>query len=187
MPRTGLTSDARLRARIQGGIFCAWILFAPILLMAAVPQRPLKQVFESNMIAGSGVIRGGAATAYFSILDVRRSASAKVERLVIDLGDVSMRPYNGKPAYFSIELKDKPQKLIIDLAQTLNAKIDEKKLQQIMMNSKFIKAARLGFEPGSQTMTLTMDLKKTVNLRAIPVDGKSSSTAKLVVDLSEKK
>ncbi|MCE3010847.1 MAG: hypothetical protein LW875_09565 [Proteobacteria bacterium] len=148
------------------------LLFLSQLSFAAIPK---------NLLKGEGVIRGGQAGTGFSILDVRRTQTQKVERWVVDFGDAVKQPLASQPPYFNAELR-KDRKVILDFSQVWNSKLDEKALQKMIKQSPFVKSIKVNFEPQSQTMSWVLEMKQEVQLQVTPVKGSSRTPAKLVVD-----
>lgn len=155
-------------------------LFSSI-CMAAIPQKPLQM---SHIIQGMGSIRGGQSSGIYSLLDLRRtySAKAKIERLVVDLGEANFEKSTGPVGYYQVEVKQNPPRLILNFSQALNSKFESRELANRLKGAAFVKGSRMDFDRIGQALYITLDLKKPVSVRAIPVKG-GQETAKLVIDL----
>lgn len=150
--------------------------------MAAIP--PAAKIHR-NILRGEGALQGGKAGSGFSLLDVRSISSnqKKTERLIIDVGDVSMQKLTSSVGFYTVELK-KNKKLIVNFSQTLNTKFNEKQLLQKLKKSMFVKTAKMNFEPMGQNMILEMELKKPALVRVVAVRG-GPQTSKVVFDMAE--
>jgi hypothetical protein len=153
------------------------MLISSTSLFAAIPPA----------VTGMGTLRGGQFNGFYSLVDLRSSYSSKlkIERLVIDFGEANFDKLVGPVGYYQVEVKQNPPRLILNFPKALNTKFEARDLAAKLRNSPYIKNARIDFDRISQAMYLTMDLKKPVIVRAIPVEGKRDS-AKLVVDLIDK-
>jgi hypothetical protein len=156
--------------------------------VAAVSQQTKNAVRSASpILRGTGAIHGGLAGRGFSLLDVKSeiAKSQKLERLTVAIGDAALQPYVGSPGYFHIENKPESHQVIIHFLQALNAKFDEKKLQQTFSKSPFVKSSQMTFEPEAQTMSLVLQMKKSASLRVVPVNGTKTQTAQLKIDMFE--
>jgi hypothetical protein len=149
----------------------------PLSALAAIPPT----------VFGMGTLRGGQASGFYSLVDLRRTYSdkLKIERLVIDFGESNFEKLIGPAGYYQVEVKQNPSRVILNFPKALNSKFEAKDLAEKLKGSPFIKSARLDFDRISQALFLTLELKKPLVVRAVPVEGKKDS-AKLVVDLIDK-
>lgn len=156
--------------------------------LAAVPaaKKTAKAVVKpaSKILQGEGASFGGLAGSGFTLLDVRRTVDAKkkIERLVIDVGDMQGLPLKGFPGYYHAELKKAPQQLVIDFAQMPNSHLTLPSLKARLKESKAIRNANLSLDPVDTSLSLTLDLQKDTKVRVYQVAG-NKSTSKVVVDL----
>ncbi|WP_253715631.1 hypothetical protein [Bdellovibrio bacteriovorus] len=146
--------------------------------IAAKPQP------VSKILAGEGASFGGLAGSGFTLLDVRRTADAKkkIERLVLDVGDIQGAPMKGWPGYYYAELKKNPQRLVIDFSQMPNARINQQQIKQRLQGSMAVRNSQMSLDPVDNSLNLTLDLKQNTKVRVYQVAGKKS-TSKVVVDL----
>ncbi|UOF01063.1 hypothetical protein [Bdellovibrio reynosensis] len=149
---------------------------------AAVPAES-KKATVSKVLSGQGISFGGLAGTGFTLLDLRRTSDTKkkVERVVIDVGDMNGAPLRGWPGYYFAELKKNPSRLVIDFAQMPNAHIDQGKIKNIMKNSLAVKTSTMSLDPVDSSLNLTLDLKQNTKVRVYQVAGKKQ-TSKVVVD-----
>lgn len=152
---------------------------------AALPKKNLAMKKPQNVLSNSGSIRGGQAGLGFSLLDLRKTASAKtkIERLVIDVGDRVYQRQQGPVGYFNVELRNGGQQVVIDFSQVLNSKFTEAQLKKKLASSRYIKSSEMIFESEGQTTSLVLNLKQKAQVRVQPVNGKGKQTARLVLDL----
>ncbi|WP_291515600.1 hypothetical protein [Bdellovibrio sp. ArHS] len=160
----------------------SWAVLLAVPAFSAVPAQ--KPPTAAKILQGQGVSFGGVAGTGFTLLDVRRTADAKkkVERIVMDIGDMNGASLNGLPGYYFAELKKNPSRLVIDFAQMPNANIDQTRLSSLMKNSLAVTGTTLSLDPIDSSLNLTLDLKKNTKVRIYQVAGKKS-TSKVVVDL----
>jgi hypothetical protein len=165
-------------------------IFGSGALWAAIPQQAKS---SAQWLLKDGVVRGGKADNYMSLLDLRRSYSpqAKTERLIFDWGDkiLGMAPHGG---YYQVEYRaasgKTPAKVIVSLSLTLNSRIEKSQLTEKVKGGLYIKQARLEFDPIGQAQNLTFELRKPVRVRVMSYAGrveKPQTPARLVVDFVE--
>lgn len=153
---------------------------AGLLSLTALAALPPK----GKILDGFGSQIGGVAGSGFTLLDLRvtRDVHKKIERIVMDMGDMNGEPIKGLPGYFHVELRDHPQKLVIDLAQTPHSKVDERMLAAAFKKSLAVKKTAITVDPVDNTLTISLDLKKHTKARVFQVAGQKQ-TSKVVVDL----
>jgi hypothetical protein len=144
---------------------------------AAVPAK-------IRFLQGSGSQTGGMAGTGFTLTGMRLSQDKKkkIERIVMDIGDKNGQSIKGLPGYFHIELKNNPQRLIVNLAQMPHSNVDARKLKEIFRQSLAVKNTALALDPIDSTLIVSMDLKKNTKVRVMQVAGKKQ-TSKVVLDL----
>lgn len=149
---------------------------------AAIPAKPKSPV--GKILVNEGQATGGVAGTGFSLMDLRRTADAKkkVERIVIDFGDMEGKPQKGLPAYFHAELKKNPNRLVLDFNQTPNSRVDEGRLANRFKGSLFVKKSSMILDPEDKALNLTLDLAPGTFARVFQVKGEKT-TAKVVIDL----
>jgi hypothetical protein len=148
-----------------------------------------KDIFKGTLTK-SGVLRGGTAGIAFTLKDIRRTASnkQKTERVVIEFGDRHGNPMKGEPAYYNIELMDRPiKRVVIDLAQTNIGTFSESFIAQRFLNSKLVQKASVVMEAQNSYTSIILDLKKNIEAKVYNVKGNTKGSAKLVLDLVEHK
>ncbi|WP_374075097.1 hypothetical protein [Bdellovibrio bacteriovorus] len=162
------------------GCLMAFLLAVPA--FAAVPSQKAKPV--SKILSGQGVSFGGLAGTGFTMMDLRRTADSKkkIERIVIDVGDMNGGVIRGWPGYYFAELKNNPQRLVIDFAQMPNANVDQGQIASRMKGSLAVLKSSMSLDPVDSSLNLTLDLKKNTKVRMYQVAGKKT-TSKVVIDL----
>lgn len=164
-------------------IGCVLAAFLALPAQAAISKQKTQPV-ASKILSGEGVSYGGLAGSGFTLMGVRRTADArkKVERIVLDVGDMNGAMLRGWPGYYFAELKRNPQRLVVDFAQMPNANLDQQKLSNVMKGSMAVMKTSMSLDPVDSSLNLTMDLKKNTKVRVYQVAGKKS-TSKVVIDL----
>ncbi|MBK9323945.1 MAG: hypothetical protein IPM97_13550 [Bdellovibrionaceae bacterium] len=154
---------------------------------AAIPTK-LKGPVPGRILVNEGQAMGGIAGSGFSLMDLRRSSDAKkrVERVVIDIGDMQGQTLKGLPGYFHAELKKNPSKLILDFDQTPVSRLDEGRLKDRFKGSLFVRKTSMILDPEDKALNLTFDLKPGTIARVFQVKGEKG-TSKVVVDFFESK
>jgi hypothetical protein len=154
--------------------------FVGAVAQAAIPPKPA----PARFLSGNASQNGGMAGTGFTLLDVRRTGDAKrkIERVVMDVGDMKGGVNKGLPGYFHVEMQEHPDRLIIDLAQTPSSRIDEKKLARIFSNSIAVKKVSITEDPSDGTLNIALDLKKKTKVRVLQVPGQKQ-TSKIVLDM----
>lgn len=163
-------------------IGCLAALMLALPTFAALPAKKAPEV--KGILSGSGSTFGGLAGSGFTLLDVKRVAtnSDKIERLVFDIGDKEGQDMRGWPGYYHVELKNNPQRLVIDFAQMPNSRVTQLTLNSRLKGSPSILSSIMSLEPVDNSLNLTMSLKSNTKVRVYQVMGKKS-TSKVVVDL----
>jgi hypothetical protein len=130
---------------------------------------------------------GGQAGAGFTLLNVQKiqSKNLKVERIVFDIGTRDGAPLKGLPGYFNAQNQIKPNRIVINFSQMVSSKLDEQSLLAVLGASPFIQGGRLRVDPVDGSLTLILDLKTLVHMKALQVAGQKN-TAKVVLDLTRK-
>lgn len=160
----------------------------PLLLcqisLASVIKPKIQPQPAAKILEGEGVTFGGLAGTGFTLTDLRRTADPKkkIERIVIDVGDLQGAPIKGWPGFYHAELKKNPGRLVIDFSQMPNSLIDQRALAAKMSGSLGVLKTSMSMDPMDSSLNLTMDLKKNTKVKVYQVSGKSS-TSKVVIDL----
>ena len=165
-------------------IGCLLFLFGFQFAHASVVKAKIQPQPASKVLEGVGSAFGGLAGTGFTLTDLRRTADSKkkVERIVIDIGDLQGAPIKGWPGYYFAELKKNPSRLVIDFSQMPNSLIDQTSLASKMTGSLGVLKTSMSLDPIDSSLNLTMDLKKNTKVKVYQVYGKSS-TSKVVGDL----
>lgn len=165
-------------------IGCFAVLLMALSSWAAVPAQKTKPTPAAKILEGEGRTFGGLAGTGFTLMDVRRTSDAKkkIERIVIDIGDMNGGIMRGWPGYYFAELKKNPHRLVIDFAQMPNARIDQMQIANRMKESLAVKKTAMSLDPIDSSLNLTLDLKPNTKVRVYQVAGKKT-TSKVVLDL----
>ncbi len=149
---------------------------------AAVPKET--RVAPNKILQKDAATFGGVAGSGFTLLDVRRTADIKkkIERIVLDVGDINGSKIKGQPGYFYAEMKTRPHRLVVDFSQMPNASIDEKRLREVMKKSLAVKNVNMNVDPVDSSLSLSLDLKAKTKALVYPVNG-AKATSKVVIDL----
>lgn len=143
-------------------------------LYAAIPKVLVKK----------GSVIGGVSGLGYTLLDIKHTVSKNknVERLVFEVGDINGQINKGLPGFYHVELKDKPNQLVIDMSQMPNAKVSEDQIAAKIRKSNFISNSEMVLDPANMGLNLVLNLKKNVKVKVYQVVG-TKQTSKVVVDL----
>ncbi len=162
------------------------ILLLVVLGLGTQVEAALKpnSVKAQKMIIGSGALSGGIAGTGFSLMNIKSATNPKVrlERLMIDVGDIDGRNMKGLPGYFNVELQNKAQRIVVDFSQMPTTLMDAKALRERLKKSMYVQSVKMLADPSDNTLSLIMDLKKPVKLKVFQVPGQKT-TSKVVLDL----
>lgn len=158
---------------------------ASIVAHAASPyKRSLEQ--KKNQYIGDGVFIGGKANSGgISLLNIRRtfSGKAKVERVMIDLGDKEMKPLTRDLSYFQASMDSKNNRVVLDLAQFKMSRVSESQLRNLFRKSPYVKSADLTLDPEDKAATLVLNLKQPMRMEVFKMT-KGKTPGRIVMDLT---
>lgn len=160
-------------------LLCASTL--SLTVSAAIPAKKAAPA-PGKILSEAGAVAGGLAGSGFSLTNVTLSKTPGKERLVIDLGDLNGAPIKGYPAYYHAEMQKNPHRLVIDFAQTPNAMVNEKTINDRLKASNKIQSTTILIDPTDQTLSLILELKKDARAQVFQVPGQKG-TGRVVVDL----
>jgi hypothetical protein len=152
--------------------------------LAATPYKRTLSV-KSNSYLKDGVFIGGKAGEGTSLLGVRRaySAKAKLERVIVDLGDQDARPAGMNPGYFQVSMDAATNRVILDLAQLRLSKVSEAQVQNLFRKSPYVADARLTLDPEDKAATMVLKLKRPMRMEVFQLKNKKKP-GRVVIDLT---
>ncbi len=158
--------------------------FGGFSVFAATPYKRTLSV-KSNTYMKDGVFIGGKAGEGSSLLGVRRAYSdkAKIERVIVDLGDHQARPAGRSPGYFQVSMDSVNNRVVVDLAQLRLSKVSEAQLQNIFRKSPYISSASLTLDPEDKAGTMVFKLKRPMRLEVFQLLDKRKP-GRVVIDLT---
>lgn len=147
-----------------------------------VQKKALDKKIDSYL--SEGVVVGGRAGQGFSLLNVRRdlSVAKKMERIILDIGDLEGRPIRGQAAYFHASIEKNPPRVVIDLAQLNRAGVNEQKLKQIFLKSPYVKKVELTSDPEDRSANMTILLKQKMGVEIFEMPA-HNRTSRIIIDL----
>lgn len=153
-------------------------------LFAASPYKQTLSV-KSNQYTKDGVFIGGKAGKGTSLLNVRRtySGKAKIERVIVDLGDHEMKPSGQHPGYFQVSMDAKNNRVVMDLSQLRFSKVTEAQLQNLFRQSPNVASAQLTLDPEDKAATMVLNLKRPMKLEVFQLLNKKKP-GRVVMDLT---
>lgn len=161
-----------------------FVVSAGFSTLAMTPYKRTLSV-KSNTYMKDGVFIGGRASQGSSLLAVRRSfsAKAKVERVIVDLGDHESKPAGLNPGYFQVSMDSVNNRVIVDLAQLRFSKISESQLQNVFRRSPYVADASLTLDPEDKAGTMVLKLKRPMRLEVFQLKNKNKP-GRVVIDLT---
>ncbi|MEO0335261.1 MAG: hypothetical protein AAF202_02640 [Pseudomonadota bacterium] len=122
-------------------------------------QAPLK---KQNQYISDGVVLGGKISEGFTLLKVRRGLSnkSKMERVVLDIGDLVGKPVKNQMAYHHINIDGKRNRLVVELNQVARSGVDQAELKKMFRESPYVGSADIIFDPEDLTTSLILNFKR---------------------------
>lgn len=165
------------------------VIWTGILLVGFGSQAatPFKKSLseKKNAYVTTGTFIGGQANpGGISLLNVRRSfsAKAKVERVMIDLGDKEMKPLSGNLSYYQASIDPGQNRVVLDLAQFKMSRVSEQQVRNLFRKSPYVKSADLTLDPEDKAATLVLHLKQPMRLEVFKQNSKK--VGRIVMDLT---
>lgn len=164
--------------------FILLILGLGLFLQAHAAVKPTLPAKPQKLLVGSGALSGGIAGTGFSLMNLKSTTNpqARLERLMIDVGDIDGHSMKGLPGYFNVELQNSAKRIVIDFSQMPTTLMDVKALSSRLNKSMYVSSVKMLSDPSDNTLSLIMDLKKPVKLKVFQVPGQKT-TSKVVLDL----
>jgi hypothetical protein len=163
-------------------------LFTVLTAQGAV-ERISAGLKKSNQYIKYGTITGGqAGSRAYTLLDLRRvyAPKDKVERLILDLGNEKGKPLVNQISYFHISVEKNAPRVLIELPQMLGSNVDQKKIQQILKKSPYVKSSKIFFDPVDTTVSIQLNLKKNISVEAFKLPS-ADRASRIIVDLKDTK
>lgn len=156
--------------------------FMPLLVLFIFSINTFASI--PKVLFKKGSVIGGVSGLGYTLLDLKYSESKnkKIERVVFEIGDIKGLPNKGLPGFYHVELKDKPNQLVIDFSQMPNSRLSELELKNKLKKSKFVSNTQMILDPVSMGLNLAINLKKNVKVKVYQVAG-NKHTSKVVIDL----
>jgi hypothetical protein len=168
-----------------GGLAAAVIMAVSGLEAGAA--TPYRRALDSkqNRYVTEGVFTGGRAGLGSSILAVRRSYSAKarLERVVVDLGDREAKPAGTSIGYFQAALDPGRKRLVLDISQLRLSKVSEQQVQRLFKKSPYVSSVELTLDPEDKAATMVLNLKRPMRVEVFQLL-KAKAPGRIVMDLA---
>jgi len=167
----------------MSGLVLFSLVFVGITSLAAVPKAKVAAA-PTKILQGTGALIGGAAGTGFSLLDIRKTQDSKkkIERIVMDIGDLKGQNHKGLPGYYHVQLLQNPDRLILDFSQMPVSKLTVGEIQKRLGKSMFVKSSKLAVDPVDQSLNMVFYLKNSPKAKVFQVSG-ADKTSKVVLDL----
>jgi hypothetical protein len=155
----------------------------------AAVERLSAGLKKSNQYVQYGTITGGQAGARsYTLLDLRRvyAPKDKVERLILDLGNDKGKPLINQISYFHISVEKDSPRVTIELPQMLGSNVDQKKIENMLKKSPYVKSSKIFYDPVDTTVSIQLNLKKQISVEAFKLPS-ADRASRIIIDLKDKK
>jgi hypothetical protein len=148
-------------------------------------NAPLK---KQGQYINDGVILGGKISDGFTLLNVRRGRSKKsrMERIVLDIGDLVGKPAKNEIAYHHISLDKQTSRLVIELNQVARSGVDQAALSEVFKRSPYVRQAEISFDPEDLTTSLILKLKRKTKVEVFNLIS-PNQPSRIVIDMLPRK
>ncbi len=111
-----------------------------------------------------GVFVGGRAHGPLALLNFRHSLTPRFERLVFDLGLTNTPAGVERPGFFHIAIQDKPKRIVVDLEDVTESKINPSQMAKLFVKSPFFNRVNFVSDPVHKNFTLEFPLKASAQI-----------------------
>ena len=131
-----------------------------------------------------GVVLGGKISDGFTLLNVRSGLSkkSKMERVVLDIGDLLGKPAKNEVAYHHINVDARRGQLVIELNQVARSGVDQARLKSIFAKSPYVASADISFDPEDLTTSLVLKLKRKTKVEVFNLVS-PAQPSRIVIDM----
>lgn len=142
---------------------------------------------KKNAYLTDGVFTGGAAGQGASLLSVRHaySAKARLERVIVDMGDKQAQPAGKDMGYFQASMDAKNNRVVLDISQLRFSKVSEQQVQNLFRKSPYVASVNFTLDPEDKAATMVLNLKRPMKLEVFQLL-KPKAPARIVMDLTPK-
>lgn len=151
---------------------------------AATPYKQTLSV-KKNAYTADGVFTGGKAGEGSTLLGVRRafSGKAKLERVIIDLGNHEAKADAANIGYFQVAMDSQNNQIVLDVAQLRLSKVTEQQLKTLFKSSPYVSDVSLTMDPEDKAATMVLQLKRPMKLEVFQLKNKKKP-GRVVLDLT---
>lgn len=168
-------------------VFTALFLLPTTGAQAASPfKKSLTK--KTGKYISEGVIIGGRVGRGYTLLNVRRSFSKKkkVERVVLDIGDLKGKPILGEVNYFHVSVDRDLSRVVVDLSQVSRSGVDQAKLLKMFRKSPMVKTAEITYDPEDVSTNLILKMKRPTNVEVFQLS-EPNAPGRIVIDMKPAK
>ncbi len=140
-------------------------VFVTISVLAEVPVQQVGSDKKSRFLE-TGVFVGGYSQSELALLDIRHSMSkpAKIERIVLDIGDIKTGKPVDRPGFFHVAIQKNPKRIVVDLENVEEAKITSQAFTQLLKKSPYFSKVNYFFDTRSKNLTIEISVKAPVEV-----------------------
>jgi hypothetical protein len=141
---------------------------------------------KANHYITQGVVLGGEAGPGFTLLNIRRQNSPKLglERVILDIGSRDGKPLLKKLGYFHVSVEQNPARVVIDLMQTSQSRVNEAALARMFSKSPFVKTVQMVMEPEDGSAKIVLNTRMPVAAEVFRLTSEKKPS-RIVVDLKK--
>lgn len=131
-----------------------------------------------------GVVLGGKISDGFTLLKVRSGVSkkSKMERVVLDIGDLVGKPAKNEMAYHHVNVDGRRKQIVVELGQVARSGVDQDQLRRVFRKSPYVKSADIIFDPEDLTTTLVLGLKRKTKVEVFNLVS-PDQPSRIVIDM----
>ena len=164
-------------------LFLSALVLGTFTAGAATPYKKSLTV-KKNQYVNDGVFIGGKASKGATLINVRRShsAKAKIERVIVDVAGDPTKNVKDKMPFFQASIDSQSRRVVLDLAQLRMSRVTEIQLKNMFKQSPYVQDVSLTFDPEDKGATMVLELKQPMRLEVFQLVDKKKP-ARVVMDL----
>ncbi len=167
-------------------IAAVFVLHTPSVQAASPFKKSLSK--KTGKYISEGVIVGGRVGKGYTLLNIRRSFSkkAKIERVVLDIGDLRGRPVLGEVNYFHVSVDKGLSRVVVDLSQVSRSGVSQAQLLELFKKSPLVRSAEITYDPEDVSTNLVLKMKKPTFVEVFQLS-EPNAPGRIVIDMKPAK
>lgn len=164
-------------------LMTAVFLFSSLNAHSASPfKKSLSK--KTGKYISEGVIIGGRVGKGYTLLNIRRSFSkkARMERVVLDIGDLKGKPILGEVNYFHVSVDRDLSRVVVDLSQVAHSGVDQAKLLKLFKQSPNVRSVEITYDPEDVSTNLVLMMKRPTFVEVFQLS-EPNAPGRIVIDM----